>query len=105
MTAAFVKSVAAAGKYGDSNGLFLFVKESGAKSWVQRIVIRGKRRDIGLGSADLVTLAAARDAALDNRRAARAGLDPIADKKKVRAILTFEQDWPRVRWRRKSPEN
>ncbi|WP_281412349.1 site-specific integrase [Rhizobium sp. BK529] len=91
MTAAFVKSVAAAGKYGDSNGLFLFVKESGAKSWVQRIVIRGKRRDIGLGSADLVTLAAARDAALDNRRAARAGLDPIADKKKVRSILTFEQ--------------
>jgi integrase len=71
--------------------LFLFVKESGAKSWVQRIVIRGKRRDIGLGSVDLVTLAAARDIALDNRRAARAGLDPVAERKKARAILTFEQ--------------
>lgn len=90
LTAAFVKS-AGPGKYGDSNGLFLFVKESGAKSWVQRIVIRGRRRDIGLGGVDLVSLAAAREIALDNRRAARAGLDPIAEKQKARAILTFEQ--------------
>ena len=33
----------------DGNGLMLDVKPSGSKSWVQRLVIQGKRRDFGLG--------------------------------------------------------
>ena len=66
-------------RYGDGNGLYLLVKpgpRGGGKSWVQRLAVHGVRRDIGLGGADLVTLAEARQAAWENRRIARAGGDP-----------------------------
>jgi hypothetical protein len=64
------------GFHADGNGLYLKVDKSGARRWVQRIVIGPKRRDIGLGSAALVTLAEAREAALQHRKAARAGDEP-----------------------------
>ena len=41
-------------------------------------MIQGKRRDLGLGSYPLVSLAEAREAAADNRKVARAGGDPTA---------------------------
>ena len=50
----------APGRYPDGNTLYLFVQRSGARSWVQRLVVDGRRRDIGLGSAKYVTLAQAR---------------------------------------------
>ncbi len=48
---------------GKGTGLFLLVKPSGTRSWVQRIVSRRKRREPGLGSPSVVTLGAARDQA------------------------------------------
>ena len=79
LTAAFVRTINFPGKYYDDSGqgLFLFVSKSMAKSWVQRIHINGKRSDIGLGSADLVSLADARDLALSNRQMAKRGINPI----------------------------
>ena len=93
LTAAFVNTVTIAGKYHDGKGLglFLFVKPSGAKSWVQRIVIRGKRRELGLGSPPVVTLAEAREQALENKRCVRSSGDPLAERRKSRAFLTFEE--------------
>ena len=66
------------GKHYDLNGLFLLVESGGSRRWVQRIVIQGKRRDLGLGSYPLVSLAEAREAAAENRKVARAGDDPTA---------------------------
>ena len=89
LTAAFVRTVKPTQRlrrYGDGNGLYLLVKpgpRGGGKSWVQRLVIHGARRDLGLGGADLVTLAEARQAAWDNRRVARAGGDPRANGRRV----------------------
>jgi len=93
LTAAFVKTVAQPGKYhdGKGTGLFLLVKDTGAKFWVQRITIRRKRRDLGLGSPPVVTLAEAREQALENKRLVRAGGDPLAEKKRARDILTFAE--------------
>lgn len=91
LSAAFVRTVKEPGLHGDGNGLYLKVDPSGAKRWIQRIVINGKRRDIGLGSASLVSLAEAREQALQHRKAARAGLDPVADRKRLLGILTFEE--------------
>ena len=68
----------APGRYPDGNTLYLFVQRSGARSWVQRLVVDGRRRDIGLGSAKYVTLAQARQQAYENRVAARRGADPFA---------------------------
>lgn len=91
LSAAFVRTIDKAGFYGDGHGLYLKVEPGGAKRWIQRIVINGKRRDIGLGGASLVSLAEARETALQQRKAARAGGDPIADRKRSMAILTFEE--------------
>lgn len=90
LSAAFVRTVTKQGKYTDGHGLFLKVDPSGAKRWVQRIMIRGKRSEIGFGSASLVSLAEAREQALVNRKLARAGGDPLQAKREAAAVLTFE---------------
>ena len=41
MTAAYCRNVAESDRYCDSNGLYLHVDPSGARRWVQRLVIRG----------------------------------------------------------------
>jgi len=80
------------GRHGDGGGLHLQVDESGACRWLLRIVVQGRRRDIGLGSASLVTLAEAREMAHDMRRVARAGSDPLADRRAARRVIpTFEE--------------
>ena len=54
---------------------------SGTRSWIQRLLIRGRRRELGLGSVALVPLAEAREKALANRKLARQGGDPLAEKR------------------------
>jgi len=76
LTVAQVRCASKPGILVDGNGLMLRIQKSGAKSWVQRIIIHGKRRDIGLGAADLVSLADARETAARNRAIARNGGDP-----------------------------
>ncbi|MGP6089859.1 tyrosine-type recombinase/integrase [Antarctobacter jejuensis] len=87
----FVETVTDPGKYFDGQGLFLRVAKNGAKQWVQRITIRGKRTELGLGSPPAVTLATARKLALENRGKAMLGGDPLADKRKAREGLTFAE--------------
>ena len=76
LTVAQVRAASKPGILVDGNGLMLRVQNSGAKSWVQRLVIHGKRRDMGLGSAHLVSLGVARETAARNRAIARNGGDP-----------------------------
>ena len=64
LSAAFVSKATEAGHYHDGHGLILRVTRAGSKQWVQRLRIRGKRRELGLGGYPLVTLAMAREAAL-----------------------------------------
>lgn len=75
LRAASVKT-APPGRHTDGGGLFLEVDPSGARRWLLRIVIKGRRRDLGLGSASLVSLADARAKAQEFRTVARAGGDP-----------------------------
>jgi len=90
------------GRHHDGNGLSLLVDKATyrgttehRKKWVFRIQIDGKRQDIGIGSARSksgVTLAEARSAAYEMRRAFRRGEDPVAERKKERQeIPTFRQ--------------
>ena len=53
-------------------------------------MIRGRRRDFGLGAYPLVTLAEARGMAHENRKLARAGGDPLALRQK-RMVPTFRE--------------
>ena len=63
---------------------------------MQRLVIHGRRRDIGLGSAQLVPLADVREKALVNRRMAREGGDPLAEKRRLASMPTFADAAQRV---------
>ena len=91
LTAAKVRQIREPGKYYDGNGLFLRVEKTGSKRWVQRLTINGKRREIGLGSAELVPLAQARDTALEYRKVARLGGDPLAVRHAEAAVPLFSE--------------
>ena len=77
LTHHFVRTVAEPGRYCDGQGLYLDVQPSGSRSWVQRLAVHGRRRELGLGSFPLVSLDEARGQALANRRLARAGGNPL----------------------------
>lgn len=98
------------GRHSDGDGLYLLVKPSGSRTWLLRVQVDGRRRDIGLGSVELVsrasdglidipllhrkrlTLSEARDKCAILRKAAEAGLDPILERDRDRrGIPTFEQ--------------
>ena len=64
LSAAFVRT-AEPGFYGDGHGLNVRVDPSGARQWVQRLVIRGRPRMLGLGGYPLVSLAEAHTAAFE----------------------------------------
>ena len=57
LSATRVKALREPGRYSDGDGLHLFISKAGGKSWVQRITVDGKRRDIGLGGCPAVSLA------------------------------------------------
>src|SRR4051794_8859808 len=92
LTAIRVRTLKAAGRHADGNGLYLFVEPSGARRWILRTVIGGRRRDLGLGSAQLVPLAKARLEAVRLRGMARAGADPLAARRRAqRPVLSFKE--------------
>lgn len=104
LSARKLDTVKTPGMYSDGGTLFLRVAPGGSKQWVQRLTVKGRRRDIGLGGYPLVSLADARAAAFNNRQLARAGGDPIAERQKAKvptfreaAAATFETLRPR--WR------
>lgn len=81
LTARGVEAKKTPGMYGDGGGLYLRVGPTGSKSWIVRTVIHGKRRELGIGSVELVGLARAREKAVELRKVARTGGDPDADRK------------------------
>jgi len=68
-------------------GLALQVTAGGTRSWILRVLIGGKRRDMGLGGFPDVTLAGAREAARAARAKIKEGVDPIADMNARRSAL------------------
>ncbi len=81
------------GTYQDGDGLFLKVGKSGAASWLVRLQQDGKRRDIGLGSAKLLTLAEARGKAGQLRKAIKVEKrDVLAERKDEAAAKVIFRD-------------
>ncbi len=91
ITAKFVENITAAGKYYDQHGMFLHVRPSGAKKWLQRYTFNGRRREIGLGSAKIVSVATARKKAYQNLVLVSDGIDPIENNKQDKTIPKFEE--------------
>jgi len=76
---------------GGVTGLKLQVSATGARSWILRVTIAGKVREIGMGSYPLVTLKSAREHASLLHESILRGEDPIAMKKKSAAKLAKER--------------
>lgn len=92
LTATKVKALTEPGTYMDGDGLMLVVTSKSSASWKLRAMVAGKRRDIGLGSLKVLSLADARDRASDLRRQIAQGIDPIAERKKVAdPVPTFRE--------------
>lgn len=72
-------------------GLFLRVNEGAGRSWILRVTVNRRRRDIGLGGFPEVTLAAAREAARAAREKIRAGIDPVEERAEERKRLAAER--------------
>jgi integrase len=79
LTAKQVRDETKQGRFGDGGGLYLYVAPTGTKSWVQRIVVDGKRVDRGLGGYPTIPLAKARKLAITNKAAVSAGRNPWAE--------------------------
>jgi integrase len=77
---------------GGVTGLALNVTKYGSRSWVMRFQIKGKRRDMGLGSYPSVTLAQARESARAAREVLRQGVDPVEHARAARQRLIVEQE-------------
>lgn len=79
-------------------GLHLDAKPPAA-SWILRVTVGTRRRDIGLGGYPGVTLADAREKAREARKQIEQGIDPVEARKAIKAALiaaqaraiTFEQ--------------
>lgn len=76
---------------GGVSGLYLQVTGSGARSWILRATIGGKRRDMGLGGFPDVTLAVAREKAREARTKIEQGADPILERERAQSALRAEQ--------------
>lgn len=64
---------------GGVDGLQLQVTPTGARSWLLRVMIKGMRRQLGLGAFPDVTLAQARERAREIKDQVWRGGDPLAD--------------------------
>jgi integrase len=98
------------GIYGDGGGLYLQVTKQGSKSWIFRFwvaernpktgavvrdpttnKVRGRGREMGLGSCITVSLAEARDRALECRKLREKDIDPIDAREAARRQLSLER--------------
>lgn len=89
LTAATVKALRTPGLHADGVTLYLSIAPGGSKNWIQRITIKGKRHDLGLGGWPVVSLEKARRRALVNRVAIADGRDPLEEKRRA-SIPDFE---------------
>lgn len=91
LTQGQIRQLKEPGRYSDGDGLFLELNRPGKGNWQLRATVNGRRRDIGLGPLDLITVHEARELAIDLRRDIKRGIDPIEERKRKKIeILTFK---------------
>ena len=89
LSALAVKNLTTPGVWfvGGVPGLALQVKKSGTRSWIFRVVIGGRRRDMGIGPYPAVGVAEARKKAVEARNLVRQGVDPIQQQQAALSAL------------------
>jgi integrase len=90
LTVRTVETIKKPGLHADGGGLYLHVSKTGARSWIFRWKRDGRLRDMGLGPANTVSLAEARDKALACRKLKLDGGDPIEQRRAQRQAARLE---------------
>ena len=72
------------GKLSDGGGLWLYKRDEGPGQWVFRYTMHRRRREMGLGSVQDVSLKDARETADKWRSVVAKGLDPINERERER---------------------
>ena len=72
-------------------GLYLYVNEASARSWVLRVMVGLKRRHLGLGGYPTVTLSHAKETARQLRGEISKGIDPLQQRKEEASRLRAQQ--------------
>ncbi|MBU3000016.1 integrase arm-type DNA-binding domain-containing protein, partial [Roseovarius nubinhibens] len=83
LSSMFVRN-APPGKYEDGNGLRLVKRSDGGGQWIYRFMLRGRRREMGLGGLAAISLKDARELASSNRTLVAKGIDPIKHRNQLR---------------------
>lgn len=91
LTALQVTKLSKPGLYGDGGGLTLQITSAGVKSWLFRFMREGKAHGMGLGATHTITLAEARQKALDARKLLADGLNPMVVKKQKMLAVALER--------------
>ncbi|THD38301.1 MAG: site-specific integrase [Sphingomonas sp.] len=89
LTTQTIRSATKPGILSDGGGLYVRVAPGGSKAFVFIYQWHGRRREMGLGGTDSVSLARAREKAGDARAMVADDIDPIAVRRATRAIPTF----------------
>jgi len=76
------------GKFADGQGLWLHKRNKQHGKWILRLVVHGKRREMGLGRWPDVSIAEARERAAKARKQVRDDLDPIEERRKTKYTYT-----------------
>lgn len=90
LTATLVKSLTKPGRYSDGGGLYLRVRKTGSRSWLFNYADNGRRRDLGLGGLNTLTLADARNRAASCRAAMAQGRPPSSALVEKRSVTFGE---------------
>ena len=87
LTVRNVATLTKAGRHADGGNLYLQIAQSGTRQWTFFYQLSGKQREMGLGSAGPggMTLAEAREKAIEARRLLAQGIDPIDTRNGVKA--------------------
>ncbi len=91
LTVKEIEALNAPGRHSDGDNLYLSISRSGAKSWVLFYRFGQKRREMGLGGIDQVTLAMARRRALEARQKIVQGVDPLEDRRMTEGAQASRQ--------------
>ena len=88
-----VEAIKEVGYHNCAQGLYLQVSKQGTKSWLYRYTspLTKTRREMGLGSFNFVSLAQARQYAMDGKRLVLNGKDPIEERKKEQIKVQLKQ--------------
>ncbi|MEE9434011.1 MAG: integrase arm-type DNA-binding domain-containing protein [Sphingorhabdus sp.] len=79
------------GKFARGGGIYEQVTPSGSRSWILRVQKDRRRREFGVGSCQTTTLTQARANAKGVRAQLEAGLDPVAERRKLAETPTFAE--------------